>query len=90
MFEIIQTLYWSMYGLVDLEHAELEEKHEITELIGKLMFGSYSFIEFIVLLNLLIAMMSNSYQNISVSTVLLSSFSVCLKSYRVYIGQCMD
>jgi hypothetical protein len=37
MFEILQTLYWSIYGLVDLEHAELNEKHDITELIGKLM-----------------------------------------------------
>ena len=74
MFEILQTLYWSIYGLVDLEHAELNEKHAITELIGKLMFGSYSFIAFIVLLNMLIAMMSNSYQIISVSIVCLFQF----------------
>ena len=53
---------------MDLNHAELEEPHEFTEFIGKLMFGSYSWIGFVVLLNLLIAMMSNSYQNISVST----------------------
>lgn len=65
LFEIIQSLYWAIYGLVDLEHAELEEPHEFTEFIGKLMFGSYSWIGFVVLLNLLIAMMSNSYQNIS-------------------------
>lgn len=67
LFEIIQSLYWAIYGLVDLEHSELEEPHEFTEFIGKLMFGSYSWIAFVVLLNLLIAMMSNSYQNISVS-----------------------
>ena len=67
LFEIIQSLYWAIYGLVDLNHAELEEPHEFTEFIGKLMFGSYSWIGFVVLLNLLIAMMSNSYQNISVS-----------------------
>lgn len=71
LFEILQTLYWSMYGLIELDHTELKEKHEVTELIGKLMFGSYSWIAFIVLLNLLIAMMSNSYQNISVSIILL-------------------
>lgn len=89
MFEILQTLYWAAYGLVDLEHAELIEKHVITELIGKLMFGSYSFIAFIVLLNMLIAMMSNSYQIISVSTYKLS-FSVCLKYCRPYIGLFLD
>ena len=69
LFEIIQSLYWAIYGLVDLEHSELEEPHEFTEFISKLMFGSYSWIAFVVLLNLLIAMMSNSYQNISVSSI---------------------
>ncbi|XP_060577329.1 transient receptor potential-gamma protein-like isoform X3 [Ruditapes philippinarum] len=65
LFEIIQSLYWAIYGLVDLDHLELEESHEFTEFIGKLMFGSYSWIGFVILLNLLIAMMSNSYQCIS-------------------------
>ncbi|XP_052795116.1 transient receptor potential-gamma protein-like isoform X1 [Mya arenaria] len=65
LFEISQSLYWAIYGLVDLDHLELEEDHEFTEFIGKLMFGSYSWIGFVILLNLLIAMMSNSYQNIS-------------------------
>ena len=74
MFEILQSLYWAIYGLVDLDHAELEEPHEFTEYIGKLIFGSYSLIAFVVLLNLLIAMMSNSYQNISVSTDKFSLF----------------
>ncbi|XP_063415087.1 short transient receptor potential channel 4-like isoform X2 [Mytilus trossulus] len=65
LFEILQTLYWAIFGLVDLSHAELQGKHEFTEFVGKLMFGSYSFLAFIVLLNLLIAMMSSSYINIS-------------------------
>nr|WEY24736.1 transient receptor potential cation channel subfamily C member 5 [Aplysia californica] len=64
LFEILQSLYWAMYGLVDLDNAELTPrfKHEFTEFVGKLMFGVYSWIAFIVLLNMLIAMMSNSYQ----------------------------
>ena len=36
---------------------------------GLLMFGSFSLINIIVLLNLLIAMMNHSYQLISVSSV---------------------
>ncbi|XP_067663768.1 short transient receptor potential channel 4-like isoform X2 [Haliotis asinina] len=66
LFDILQTLYWSVYGLVDLEHAELQPKfnHQFTEFVGKLTFGTYSWIAFIVLLNMLIAMMSNSYQMI--------------------------
>ncbi|KAK7469918.1 hypothetical protein BaRGS_00036081 [Batillaria attramentaria] len=64
LFEILQSLYWAVFGLVDLEHAELQPrfKHEFTEIVGKLMFGSYSFVALVVLLNMLIAMMSNSYQ----------------------------
>lgn len=65
LFQILQTLYWSIYGLIDLNNAELLENHIFTEFIGKLMFGSYSWIALVVLLNLLIAMMSNSYHNTS-------------------------
>ncbi|XP_059157751.1 short transient receptor potential channel 4-like isoform X3 [Physella acuta] len=66
LWEIVQSLYWAIYGLVDLDHAELQPKfkHEFTEFVGKLMFGTYSWIGLIVLLNMLIAMMSNSYQRI--------------------------
>ncbi|KAL8587650.1 hypothetical protein ACOMHN_045339 [Nucella lapillus] len=64
LFEILQSLYWAIFGLVDLEHAELKPRfqHEFTEIVGKLMFGTYSYIALVVLLNMLIAMMSNSYQ----------------------------
>jgi hypothetical protein len=42
---------------------------EFTRFFGLLMFGSFSVINIIVLLNLLIAMMNHSYQLISVSSV---------------------
>jgi transient receptor potential cation channel subfamily C len=69
LFEILQSLYWAIFGLVGLEDAELQPrfKHEFTEIVGKLMFGTYSWIALVVLLNMLIAMMSNSYQLIYVS-----------------------
>ncbi|ELT89523.1 hypothetical protein CAPTEDRAFT_172686 [Capitella teleta] len=65
LFEILQTLYFAMYGLVDIKHFELDEPHEFTQFVGKLMFGSYSGIMIIVLLNMLIAMLSTSFQIIS-------------------------
>ena len=79
LFEILQSLYWAVYGLVDLEHAHLDEPHKLTELIGKLMFGSYSMIAIIILLNLLIAMMSNSYQLIYVRFSTLTILYLMLK-----------
>lgn len=67
LFEILQTLYFAIYGLVDIKHFELKEDHEFTQFVGKTMFGTYSCIMIVVLLNMLIAMLSNSYQNIWVS-----------------------
>jgi hypothetical protein len=46
---------------------ELKGIKSFTRFWALLMFGSYSVINIIVLLNMLIAMMSNSYQIISVS-----------------------
>lgn len=56
-----------MFGLVDLDAITLQEEHKFTEFSGRLMFGVYSYITVIVLLNMLIAMMNNSYQIISVT-----------------------
>lgn len=53
--------------MVGLENFELEGIKSYTRFWGLLMFGSYSVINVIVLLNLLIAMMSNSYAMIEVS-----------------------
>lgn len=84
LFEILQSLYWAVYGLVDLEHAHLDEPHKLTELIGKLMFGSYSMIAIIILLNLLIAMMSNSYQLIYVRLIPLSTTFSFFKHHNFF------
>ena len=66
LFEIIQTLYFAIYGLVELSKFELKEKHIFTQFVGKLMFGTYMGIMTIVLINMLIAMLSSSFQKISV------------------------
>lgn len=36
LFEILQTLYWSAYGLIDLTNLDLEYPHVFTEFVGKL------------------------------------------------------
>ncbi|KAF7988358.1 hypothetical protein HCN44_000931 [Aphidius gifuensis] len=65
LFETIQTLFWAVFGLVDLESFELDGIKVFTRFWGMLMFGTYSVINIVVLLNLLIAMMNHSYQLIS-------------------------
>ncbi|XP_015834999.1 transient-receptor-potential-like protein isoform X2 [Tribolium castaneum] len=61
VFESSQSLFWASFGMVDLASFELTGIKTYTRFWGLLMFGSYSVINVIVLLNLLIAMMSNSY-----------------------------
>ncbi|KAI4472505.1 hypothetical protein M0802_016757 [Mischocyttarus mexicanus] len=65
LFETTQTLFWAVFGLVDLESFELDGIKVFTRFWGMLMFGTYSVINIVVLLNLLIAMMNHSYQLIS-------------------------
>ncbi|XP_030748042.1 transient receptor potential protein isoform X2 [Sitophilus oryzae] len=65
LFETSQSLFWASFGLVDLMCFELTGIKGFTRFWALLMFGSYSVINVIVLLNMLIAMMSNSYQIIS-------------------------
>jgi transient receptor potential cation channel subfamily C member 4 len=65
IFETSQSLFWASFGLVDLVSFDLQGIKGFTRFWALLLFGSYSVINIIVLLNMLIAMMSNSYTIIS-------------------------
>ncbi|XP_073685597.1 short transient receptor potential channel 4a [Garra rufa] len=65
MFETLQSLFWSIFGLVALHVTNVDADHEFTEFVGATMFGTYNIISLVVLLNMLIAMMNNSYQHIA-------------------------
>ncbi|CAI5444589.1 unnamed protein product [Caenorhabditis angaria] len=65
LYHTAETLFWALFGLIDLTHFRLKEPHILSEWTGKTIFGSYCCCSIIVLLNMLIAMMSNSYQYIS-------------------------
>ena len=68
LFETGQSLFWAVFGLVNLDDFELAGIKDFTRFWALLMFGCYSVCNIIVLLNMLIAMMSNSYQSISVKS----------------------
>nr|XP_055064472.1 short transient receptor potential channel 4a [Misgurnus anguillicaudatus]XP_055064473.1 short transient receptor potential channel 4a [Misgurnus anguillicaudatus] len=65
MFETLQSLFWSIFGLVSLYVTNVKPDHKFTEFVGATMFGTYNIISLVVLLNMLIAMMNNSYQHIA-------------------------
>ena len=65
--ESIQTMFWALFDQVDQEEFETKnEKLAITQRTGKILFALYSVCAVVVALNMLIAMMSNSFDNISV------------------------
>ncbi|XP_054649216.1 short transient receptor potential channel 4-like [Dunckerocampus dactyliophorus] len=65
LFETLQSLFWSIFGLISLYVTRVKPDHEFTEFVGTTMFGTYNIISLVVLLNMLIAMMNNSYQHIA-------------------------
>lgn len=65
LFETLQSLFWSIFGLISLYVTNVKPDHEFTEFVGTTMFGTYNIISLVVLLNMLIAMMNNSYQHIA-------------------------
>ncbi|XP_046310291.1 short transient receptor potential channel 4 isoform X6 [Marmota monax] len=65
LFETLQSLFWSIFGLINLYVTNVKAQHEFTEFVGATMFGTYNVISLVVLLNMLIAMMNNSYQLIA-------------------------
>lgn len=67
LFETLQSLFWSVFGLISLYVTNVKPDHVFTEFVGTTMFGTYNVISLVVLLNMLIAMMNNSYQHIAVS-----------------------
>ncbi|XP_070565524.1 short transient receptor potential channel 5-like isoform X2 [Ptychodera flava] len=60
----LTTLFWSLYGLIDLEALQVEADHLSTEFVGGLLFACYQIAAVLILLNLLIALMGTTYDSI--------------------------
>ncbi|XP_022343320.2 short transient receptor potential channel 7-like isoform X5 [Crassostrea virginica] len=59
----VRTVFWSLFGRGDATIVELDEfEHIFTQYVGYWIFGAYNWCSVIVLLNMLIAMMSRSFE----------------------------
>ncbi|KAJ8297880.1 hypothetical protein KUTeg_024411 [Tegillarca granosa] len=58
------TLYWSLFGLTAVKDINIRNGQQFTKVTSMLLFMIYHAMSIIVLINMLIAMMSNSFQNI--------------------------
>ncbi|XP_033109974.1 short transient receptor potential channel 4-like [Anneissia japonica] len=63
-FKGMETLFWGLVGLGDLSILETNTDHVITEGVGTFMYATYTVMAVIVLLNLLIAMLSNTFSRV--------------------------
>ena len=60
-----KTVFWSLFGLSEKEGVKLGNyQNTFTETVGYLIYGAFNIASVIVLLNMLIAMMSKSYETI--------------------------
>lgn len=70
IFKSYVTLFWSLFGLTQLSTVREGDTQPLTKLIGEYMLMVYHAMAVIVLINMLIAMMSNSFQEIEVIAVI--------------------
>lgn len=66
--ESFKTLFWSIFGLSEVISVVLKYDHKFIENIGYVLYGVYNVTMVVVLLNMLIAMINSSYQEIEVIT----------------------
>uniref|UniRef100_A0A4W3HDI6 Transient receptor potential cation channel, subfamily C, member 7a n=1 Tax=Callorhinchus milii TaxID=7868 RepID=A0A4W3HDI6_CALMI len=62
--ESFKTLFWSIFGLSEVISVVLKYDHKFIENIGYILYGVYNVTMVVVLLNMLIAMINSSYQEI--------------------------
>uniref|UniRef100_A0A8C2KE37 Transient receptor potential cation channel, subfamily C, member 6a n=1 Tax=Cyprinus carpio TaxID=7962 RepID=A0A8C2KE37_CYPCA len=62
--ESFKTLFWAIFGLSEVKSVVVNNGHKFIENIGYVLYGVYNVTVVIVLLNMLIAMINNSFQEI--------------------------
>ncbi|XP_031645300.1 short transient receptor potential channel 6 isoform X2 [Oncorhynchus kisutch] len=62
--ESFKTLFWAIFGLSEVKSVKINNGHKFIENIGYILYGVYNVTMVIVLLNMLIAMINNSFQEI--------------------------
>jgi len=68
---VFSTLFWALFGHVEMSTFNTSDQAQITEVTGHLLFATYSLASVLVALNLLIAMLSNTYKKVDVSFILM-------------------
>ncbi|XP_030853348.1 short transient receptor potential channel 5 [Strongylocentrotus purpuratus] len=77
--ETMATLFWALFGLPDMNIVNLSSQanipHTFTQTVGNFLYATYHVISIVVLLNVLIAMMSNTYTRVEMDADIEWKFS---------------
>ena len=58
----LKTLFWALFGHVDPMELSFNGKHDYIQTLGLIFVGAFHIAVILILVNMLIAMMSNSYE----------------------------
>ncbi|KAG7484405.1 hypothetical protein MATL_G00049060 [Megalops atlanticus] len=61
--ETFRFLFWTMFGVANQDYVDMPD-FVVAEFVGRILYGIYTLVIVIVLLNMLIAMITNSFQKI--------------------------
>ncbi|XP_063060412.1 short transient receptor potential channel 2 [Engraulis encrasicolus] len=61
--ETINFLFWTMFGVANQDYVDMPS-YMLAEFVGRILYGIFTLVIVIVLLNMLIAMITNSFQKI--------------------------
>ncbi|XP_076835664.1 transient receptor potential cation channel subfamily C member 2b [Brachyhypopomus gauderio] len=61
--ETFQFLFWTMFGIVNKEYVDIPQ-FGVAEFVGRILYGIFTLLIVIVLLNMFVAMITNSFQKI--------------------------
>lgn len=64
--ETFKFLFWTMMGMEEHKTVDMP-KFFVAELVGRVLYGIFTIVMVVVLLNMLIAMITNSFQKIEAS-----------------------
>lgn len=63
--ETFHFLFWTMFGVANQDYVDMPQ-FVLAEFVGRILYGIFTLVIVIVLLNMLIAMITNSFQKIEV------------------------
>ena len=73
-----RKLFWAMFDKTELEAFAINsQRFSITQTTGEILFAIFNIVAILISLNMLIAMMSNSFQQIAVSTSKAKMKTIC-------------